>query len=536
MPRSRLAAAIWFLGLVTVGLQALALATRYFQPWLSADYIYPQLFAEDVLAGRYPLSGWTLSSAPYFFPDMTLATVLRALGGAGPVLPAYVVFTYVALAVLAGWSLQRTTGTGWTAWLAGVVFVNALLLWQPVTDHAHYLWLLGTVGFHGGAVLLGLASFALWTGGGEGGLSRSRWAVALAVLFLGAISDTLFLTQAAAPLGIGLWAQARWDWRHPLVRAYAKTLALALGLVVVVRGALALAGWFNFSKVVRYVPTPAVVTRATEGFLHDLQTVLAPGAWGLLALAVMALAIVAFIAWRERRQARPLTDGAKTAAGFAAAGLAATTLLPLVTGYWRDEQHVRYMLPWLVLPGWLALAWLLPKVTPWTAGVRPWALLVLWIGLLVGSWPQIHRPALSWPYAERQAQLDEFFLRRGLHHGLSDYWRAHEINTLTHVPVRLFALRPQATASFWNNNAFWFHESTAGRLSVPDYTFIITEGLDEAALRRRFGEPAEQEKAGGLTIWLYSGPAAQRLTREMAGEVREFLRGHPGEERIVAQP
>src|SRR5258708_36807 len=180
MPRSRLAAAIWFLGLVTVGLQALALATRYFQPWLSADYIYPQLFAEDLLAGRYPLSGWTLSSAPYFFPDMTVATVLRAVGGAGPVLPAYVVFTYVSLAVLAGWSLQRATGTGWTAWLAGVVFVNALLLWQPVTDHAPYLWLLGTVGFPGGAVLLGVARFALWAGGGGGGVSRGRGAVGLA--------------------------------------------------------------------------------------------------------------------------------------------------------------------------------------------------------------------------------------------------------------------------------------------------------------------------------------------------------------------
>ncbi len=536
MPRSRLAAAIWFLGLVTVGLQALALATRYFQPGLSADYLYPQLFAEDVLAGRYPLSGWTLSSAPYFFPDMAVAIVLRALGGMGPVLPAYVVFTYVSLALLAGWSLQRATDTGWTAWFAGVAFVNALLLWQPVADHAPYLWQLGTVGFHGGAVLLGLASFALWTGGEKGGLSRRRWVVALAVLFLGAISDTLFLTQAAAPLGVGLWAQARWDWRHTMVRTYATPLALALGLVVFVRGLLALAGWFNFSKVVRYAPTPAAVARATTGFLHDLKTTLAPGAWGLLALAVVALAAVVFAWWRSRRESRPLAGPTATATGFALAGLAATTLLPLLTAYWRDAHHVRYILPWLVLPGWLALAWLLPKIRPWTEGPRPWALLVLWAGLLAGTLPQVRSASLGWPYPERQAQLDEFFLRHGLRHGLSDYWRAHEINTLTHAPVRLFALRPQATASFWNNNAFWFYDSAAGRLSRPDYTFVITEGLDETALRRRFGEPTEQAQAGGLTIWLYSGPAAQRLTGEMAGEVGEFLRGRPGEERIVASP
>ena len=155
MPRSRLAAAIWSLGLAAAGLQALALAARYFQPWLSADYIYPQLFAEDVLAGRYPLAGWTMSSAPYFFPDMTVAIILRALGGAGTVLPAYVVFSYLTLAVVAGWSLQRATGTGWAAWLGGVALANVLLVWQPVTDHAHYLWLLGTVGFHGGGGVVG---------------------------------------------------------------------------------------------------------------------------------------------------------------------------------------------------------------------------------------------------------------------------------------------------------------------------------------------------------------------------------------------
>src|SRR3954466_3478297 len=103
------------LGMASVAALSLSLAARYFQPWLSADYIYPQLFAEDVLSGAYPLAGWTLSSAPYLFPDMLAAIGLRALGGAGTVLPAYVVCYYLALAAVAGWSLQRATAGGWTA-------------------------------------------------------------------------------------------------------------------------------------------------------------------------------------------------------------------------------------------------------------------------------------------------------------------------------------------------------------------------------------------------------------------------------------
>ncbi len=536
--RPSLAGAIWLLGMVAVGVQALALSCRYFQPWLSADYIYPQLVAEDVLAGSYPLSGWTLSSAPYLFPDIAVAFVLRVLGGSGPVLPAYVVFSYLALAVLTGWSLNRATRTGSTAWLGGVALVNTLLGWQAVGDHAHYLWLFGTVGFHGGAVLLGLANFALWAGPEESRPSRLRWCAALAVLVLGIFSDTLFLSQSALSLGVGLWAQASWNWRRPgRVRTYGKTVLIALGLVLVVRIGLAFNGWFNFSKVVRYVPTPAAVGRATEDFVRDLRVTLIPGAWGFVATAVVSFFVVGIIWWRDQRQSKPIATAQKPVIGYVLVGLAATSLLPLLATYWRDGNHVRYLLPWLIFPGWFALVGMLPKVAAWG---RDWRSLVafgaLCVGLVATGMPQVHRSSLRWPYPERQAQLDEFILSRGLRHGLSDYWHAHEINTLTRAPVRLVIVRPAGNARFWSNNAFWFYDSEGGRLTVPEYNFIITDGLDESALKLRFGEPAGQERVGGLTIWLYAGPAALRLTRQTEVEVHDFLRGRPGEQRIDVMP
>jgi hypothetical protein len=41
---------------------------------------------------------------------------------------------------------------------------------------------------------------------------------------------------------------------------------------------------------------------------------------------------------------------------------------------------------------------------------------------------------------------------------------------------------------------------------------------------------------GELTIWLYSGVETHRLAAAMEPEIRNFLRGRPGESRIVSEP
>jgi len=524
---------VWLLGLAVVILQALALAARYFQPWLSADYIYPQLFAEDVLAGTYPLAGWTLSSAPYLFPDMLAAFGLRLIQGPGPVLSTYVAVYYAALALVLGWALQRATATGWSAWIGGVVLVNGLLAWAPVADHAHYLWLLGTLGFHGAVMLMGLASFALWAGDPGVAPSPARRTVALALLIPGLFSDTLFLTQALLPLGLMLWLQAGRDWRRPRMRAFLIALALALAAVALIRIGLGVGGWFTFSKVFRYAPLPAAVAGSAARFVRDVAGVIAPDAWAFAALAAFGLGVGGWCAWPSRRAAG-MPPRLRLALGWGLLGLAATTLMPIATVYWRSEQHVRYILPWLVYPGWLILAAALPRVGPAPRRGGLAALGAVFVLLGVAAWPQIRSSALQvWPHDAQVERFDAFVRARGLRHGLSDYWRAHELNTESRAGVQLFPLRPTARASFWNNNAFRFYApGEDGRLVRPLYDFIVTAGLDEAELRRRFGAPASCERVGNFDVWLYAPDAARRLTASMDAEVRAFLHGRPGEDRL----
>ncbi len=534
-----------------VALQAMALATRYFQPWLDGDYLLPERFAADVLAGTYPLSGWTLSSSPYLFPDLALSVVWRTLLGDLPLLPYYVVMSYVSLALIAGWSLQRvlapegtpvSTEHGGseaapraTGWIAGALIVNLLLAWQGFADHARWLWWLGTATFHGGAVLIGMAQFALWAGPPETTPSRRRFLCGAALLFLGLVSDTLLLTQFVAPLAMALWATAPGSrWRAPRFRSFLGALFLAYLLVLMLRGALLVADWWNFPNVVRYAPTPSAVAATAARMAADLAGPVAAAIPGFLALGLSATALAIGLSARGHRQ-KPFSIERRQAGFFASLGLLNTSLLPVVAVYWQNPQHGRYLLPCLVLPLW----WLVTTLPP--SRLRSsWPTALIAIGLVaLAAWrvPAIDFSRWAWPYPDRVAALDSLLAPadRGRVRGLADFWHANYLNAVSRS-LNLNQLRPDGRVQFWGNNAFHHYDSAPDgtELRIPAYSFIVTNGLDPAALRTKFGEPARAVSMGEYEVWLYDEPAARRIGAVVDSEVRAFLRDRPGTARIAA--
>ena len=528
--------ALWGLALAVVGLQALALATQYFQPWLDGDILYPQRFAEDVLDGRYPLSGWTLSSAPYLFPDFSITTLLCWLRPGAPAIPLYVVGAYCALALVAGWSLSRSGRAGWGGWLAGALLVNSLLAWRGLTDHARALWWFGAPGFHGGAVLLGFAQFAFWAGPTDTMISRRRQVLAAVVMIPGLISDTLLLTQFLLPLGCALaWSAGRGWWNAPRVRGFLWTILAAIAGFVIWRGMLAWAGWGNFSKVIRYAPTPAAIAGAVGQFFRDVLDDVGRNAGGFLVVSVVATGLALWLGWRARSGGAVWSPARRQAGWFAALSVLSALALPLLTVYWRNAQNVRYMMPAFIVPLW------------WLLAVRP-VLKVRWraaaLGLVgasllaLGIWSArgVRPAAWDWPYPERSAKLDEFLAREHLTHGLADYWNAHLLNRTSHAALHLNQLRPDGRVQFWNNNAF-AHFAVDGpdaTLRSPLYSFILPERLDQTALIAKFGLPTRRVTVAGYELWLFDDAAAARLSSQVDREVRAFLGNRPGTERLAA--
>jgi len=532
----KLPAFTWALGLAAVALQAMALATQYFQPWLDSDYLLPQRFVGDVLGGRYPLSGWSMSSSLYLFPDFLGSAFWYAVTGGAPVLPYYVVTAYVALALLAGWSLRRAGGPGWGGWLAGAALVNFLLAWRGAGDHARWLWWLGTATFHGGAVLLGLAQFALWAGPTGKAPRRGRWAVAAVLMFLGALSDTLFLTQFVVPIGFALAATAGAGWRRSArFRSFMAALVGTLAAVAVVRVSIALAGWWRVPAVFRHAPTPVAIEGAAARFARDLAGPLPQAVGGFLAALIACPAAALLMEWRERRADRTVTIERRQAGWFAGLCLISTLALPLMAVYWTNPQNGRYILPCLVIPEWWMLACLRPRLArlcgAWPsyrramlatlAAIFGFAALVSAAGVRTDAW--------RWPYPARVAELDRFLAARGLQTGLADYWNAHYVEALSRNSIHVNQLDAHARVKFWDNNAFHHFERAAdGRLWSPVYRFILVDDLDESALLARFGPPAGRAEAGGYRLWLYDGAGSRRVSAAVDAEVRAFLGDRPG--------
>lgn len=513
------------LAVLALMLQVLALAANCLQPLLNSDDLYLYLFSQDMLGRGAPLAGWTLGSAPYFFPDVAgLSLLLGPAGLQGAALPLYTVGSAFALALLTGWVLRELPAGPPRPWLRGLLLANALLALRGLPGLEHWLWQELLPGFHGGAVLVGLALTALVLRQLRGSGRRWEWGLLAFLLGLGLLSDALVLVQFGLPLLLVLgWLAREEAGVRPLFRNGLRALAAAVGLFAAVRLALAGSETFFFSKVIRNVPTPALAGGAAWRLLADLGSELWP-------VAAVAGAALLFLAVRARQ--RPPPPAARFIVGWVAASLGLTLATVVGLGLWTDPLRSRYLWNLLVLPLIGVAAWLPFPPLPRAAPVRTAVLALTLAGLTLFAWPRVSVGRLTFSYPGDVAELDAFLQQHQLQRGLADYWTVNRFNVLSRSGARLSALRSapssaaaSATAYFWANNAYTYldRDPGTGAWLLPRYTYIVANRLDQAALLARYGEPRARLTAGPWLIWILADP--DRASRLVAEDVRTRLAG-----------
>ncbi len=528
------------LGLLAVGASALHLSAYGLGRYLNSDFLTPYFFCTDLLTGRYPLSGWTLSASPYFVPDhLVLCGLMAGCGRSGL---AYALFTpvfYPALFILAGFCVKTVVGRSGPALVASLLLGSGLLALRALPGHALWLWWLGAPCCHGGVLLLGFAY--LWTLGT--GLRRGTVGRLPGGLFglgvIGLWSDTLFLLQILLPASVALCVcRRRYPGFAPWLRWQGGGAVAALICAQLFKPICQFCGWFYFSRILRVPPTPLNQWHALSQFFSDLPLLLRDG-WGF-ALPALAAALSLGRSLRARRSVAPDDPPTHGVDGrvrdffrvFCVASLLLMFPLPILTCAWKSPNNIRYLFNWLVLPGFLltleaAASWEATAPVRAARRFRSWqtaGVAMIFLVCLGGALDGLRQEPLRFPYPDDVAALDAVVRRRGLTHGLAQYWDAKYVTALSHAGAELHQVRANGELYFWDNNAFGYYErEAAGRFSWPAYQYILTDLLNEREIARVYGEPQAKESAGRFQVWVYAKDGQRRIRDLLEPAVREKL-------------
>jgi len=520
---------LWLaLGLVlAAGFLALSLACGEFQSQINSDLLWPHIFLHDLFDPLHPVSGWTFGSATFWFPDYAILVPLNWLcGNSGLEYPLYTVAIYLITGATMAWALAATGVERRKAVIATFLGLDVVLLTQFLPGHAGWLWLLGIPCDHGTSVAMGFSLLALVLGAVRTGKwSRGRSITFLILLTLGLASNTLILVHWLAPIGLALaWVAWRVKNLRPVANGLFWRAAVALALAVTQRLAFALVQVFFFAKLLQYPPTPAYVWESLSRFVNNFVSGGVFSDHWLLWIMGAAGIVAAIDGLRPTQETDPVQRMALLAGLLS---LFAAWAAPIATVYWVNPTSIRYLLNWLLLPGWLlalracgniAVERWLPKLSVLAT--------VLAIGLAL---PRIEIDKLFFPRPPEAETLRDFCEHHNLHEGLADFWHTHLLTVEWRFGgPQLDNIANDFIPCFWCNNTFdYFPPASDGRsLTKPAPQFIIIDGLDLQRVLPYFTLGTVQvTHVGPYTIALLTPEQTKRAGEVITKQTMDLLQG-----------
>lgn len=474
----------------------------------NSDALYLPALYHELTSGQ-GLHGWSLTPAPYFFPDMPLFFGLSA------------VLHGFRLAIIVYGLVQVLL------FVAGLIALTRLMAGRdphiqnliPLASALFFLYFYAAPfpsfspillsAFHFSVMVVGVGCLAL-IGATLARPRIDRTVIAgmlTALLFstLMVASDLLYAVQILAPLMLGLWLLAllkRITYRRAL---FYSLLGLSLPIGLWLGRALShlLTGIDT-----RFVPR-AFDLQKQQVALHQLLDWLQ---WLCLRHPFLPIAAVCFtlvigriLLLLHKREPSARSNVRFLILSFLVLQMVASVLSMLYNGIFSD----RYLLPLLVMPtffGWPLLAAAAHKPVrilnnPQTSQLAAGAVILSCLVILayLGAPRQLGRLIDHYPDLVRC--MDEQTQQRGLQSGLSDYWQAKYISMLSRDGLRVVQLDPGLNPWHLINNRDWYAQPfdfvMVNHAQVPDFR------LDRALIIARFGPPDDSFWCGKSEILVY---------------------------------
>jgi hypothetical protein len=512
--RHRLFSWIWWSSLAFTTLSLMAAVTHPFvrEKFFHSDNLYIPTLIEDIWHWSGSFREWSLTPAPYYFPDMLLYALVRPLTPSVEWAQYLSGLAHLLLVIWAARAVVRAAVPAAidAANLVGVAFAIAMALF--LAGELGEFERLFTLSNHGGAALCSLLVLALCLRP----FGPMRWRATLASVLLsaaGAYSDPIFAPCCAAPLLV--LSVAGLGSRVPGDRELALRQVLSAGIGFA--ATYAVRTWN--AHTAEFVVDAGADQRQLA--LDELVADVTGPEHGVLWLAAISCGLGLLILLRRRRDGdRPLRmlvlwqlmSMLSTTAGVA----------------WSGKYHVRYLMVPFSAAFAVATAVLLDALvrseprrvlerTGWLAA----ALTAL--GLAVVSVSQADALVRGSYQSERRRDAEcvaAIMRREGVDTVLAEYWYAKPLMLFSGGQVKALQLTPELEPTHWINSLGWYR-------GPHQFGMLVLNSLRREEVKR-FGPPELREHCGQLDVFVYRGWLRQNLAAQMQILLDRLLAQRPG--------
>ncbi|ABD89682.1 hypothetical protein [Rhodopseudomonas palustris] len=465
----------------------------FFRNFVDADKLLAAEWTRHVFHDGLGWMQFQLPRTPSLFPDLLLFAPVQIATGSWRVATFVLAGTLlITLVVIAGLIVGRIATLPKApaiavCWIVSATMLSAELAFSGAGRHFQALQPVA----HGGAFIASLA--AAWLTDQLRRNFRPSGAIVLfAICALGVASDKLFVLCYSAPVAVALLLSPTASRnRRWLLSGVA--LASAAGLIG--------DGFLN-----RQPDIPlnwSMIPHHIGLFFSEINASLLVGT-----LIPMLLLLAAPLAVRWLPAGRQNRDGARFYWTIAACAMVGTLSLTAAFLY-EDRGAYRYLASviwWPTIFAAAAVGLLLKRWTSLIVGLTS----VVAAGFAAIALYAVLRPSISlWTWQHPAVDcLGDDAQTAPLREGLAGYWTARQITASSEWRLHADPVSATGERYHWGNDPRSYSESRIDRGRPPDYRWILPDGLDQAALTARFGQPARVIDCAGQTIWIYS----QRLT------------------------
>jgi hypothetical protein len=475
----------------------------------NSDALYlPALYRD--LTGGLGLRGWSLTPAPYFFPDMLLFFNLNRVLGSFRL----AIFAYGLIQVL--------------IFVAGLITLTRLMVGRnphiqslvPLTGTLFFLYfyarpflffsMILANAFHFSVIVMGIGCLALVSATmTRPRIDRTVIAPAMAALLCSTLmvaSDMLYAIQVLAPMILSLWllAPLKQIMYHRALFYSLLGLAVPIGLPISDALNRVLTG-----ENTRFGPTKFSFEKlqtAQHQLLDWIQQV-----WlqhTLLPIAVVSFVLASGLVFVRILRERKQTEQSATRL-LIVAFLVFQTAVVIPSMLYNGTFTERYLEPLIFMPtffGWPLLAAAAHKPAsilnnPWGSWIAAGAAILGCLVILARiEIPQQLGQIVNY-YPDLVRCMDEQTQQRNLHSGLSNYWQAKYVSMLSHNDLQVVQLTTSLEPWYWINNRHWYEKPfdfvLINRVEVLDFR------LDRVKLIDRFGPPDDSFSCGDNEVLIY---------------------------------